>query len=281
MLYFLTVNYYSSDLIKDLLKSLPPQKLAPYKVTIVNNSVADKAVNKLADSYVQILTATGNLGFACGCNIGLKWIYKCDPSALVWLVNPDSQLLPEMSLAQLNDYCNFYNHISILGTTIYTSTGKIWFAGGIFESGSGAISETSLVNSQSSAPVVCDWISGCSFLLNLKNFQDCPHFDPAFFLYYEDFDFCQRYRQQGHTVAITAAFSVMHAPSSITNRHRFSKFNHSTFSYLLVLSRYASRQSRVWRLARVILAAVGLLIIEPAAACGKLYGVIRYLRWLC
>ena len=277
MLYFLTVNYHSTELLKDLLGSLPRSSAVPYQVAIVNNSPEDGDVEALAGPNVTVLSAGENLGFGCGCNLGLQWIYDRDPAAIVWLVNPDSQLLPETSLDRLLDYCDRYTEISILGTTIYTPDRKIWFAGGSFDPRSGAIAETPVACLQSGEPVACDWVSGCSIVLNLKNFSECPRFDPAFFLYYEDFDFCQRYHQQGHKVAVTAAFGLIHAPSSITNRQPFGKLNHSTFSYLLVLGRYASWRSRLWRLGRVVLVALGLLAIAPGASFGKLYGVARFL----
>ena len=174
-------------------------------------------------------------------------------------------------------FFNRYPELSILGTIVYNPEQKIWFAGGRFIPENGAILEVDLLTNNDTDYINCDWVSGCSIIINLNKFSECPLFDHAYFLYYEDFDFCRRYANQGHLIAITKQLSVIHQPSSITNRNIFKKIRYSTYSYLFTINRYTNKSIFTMKLIlQIIKAAIGL-IIKPQAALGKIYGICDYM----
>lgn len=274
MIYFLTINYYSTDLVSQLIKSIQSGR-EQYKIVIVNNSPDDDSIY-LLKSDVVILEPESNLGFGKGCNFGLNWIYNRDKQAIVWIINPDAYLLPN-SLKNIDLFFDSYPELSIVGTKVYTNSG-IWFAGGKFISQTGAILTVDILTDSDTGYVPCDWVSGCSLLINLSNFCECPQFEPAYFLYYEDFDFCRRYANLGHLIAVTKYLSVMHHPSTITDRNMFKKMQYSTFSYLLTLEKYTNNPVLLARLTRLIAYALLLIVVKPSVTFGKLYGVLLYLR---
>ena len=296
MIYFLTVNYYSTNEIEQLIKSIQLSGDIPYHIVIVNNSPDDCYIHLLKSETVLILESGTNLGFGNGCNLGLNWIYAQNSQAIVWLINPDAYLTPN-SLEKIESFFNQFPEVSILGTAIYTPDGKSWFAGGSFIRQTGAILTLDSLTGESGqlhAPpfngrerltsdtyVNCDWVSGCSLIINLPKFPECPQFDPAYFLYYEDFDFCRRYATKGHVIGITKQLSVVHQPSTITNRNKFKKYQYSTYSYLITLERYTNNLILIMRLTRLIAYALILIGMQPKVAFGKLYGVLIYLRHRC
>lgn len=275
MIYFLTVNYYSTTLVTKLISSIQVSKNTLYKTIIVNNSPEDDSIHLLKSESVIILEAGSNLGFGSACNLGLSWIYAQNTQAIVWLINPDAYIVE--SVDKVIPFFAAHPEISILGTIVYTPNG-LWFAGGSFIPLTGTILTCDLLTNSDTAYTTCDWVSGCSLLINLHNFRDCPKFDSAYFLYYEDFDFCKRYTNQGYLVAVTKQLSVIHQPSAITNRNVFTKIKHSTYSYLLTLEKYTTKLVLLVRLVRVIAYATILILINPKVAFGKLYGVLLYLR---
>jgi GT2 family glycosyltransferase len=97
-------------------------------------------------------------------------------------------------------------------------------------------------------------------------------------LYYEDFDFCRRYASHGHSVGLATELSVIHTPSSITDRNQRLKLQHSTYSYLLTLERYTNGLIAPLRLLRIFLVALVLLPANREAALGKLTGILLYLQ---
>ncbi len=277
MIYFLVVNYYSTNLVTKLISSLPAGKNIEYKTIIVNNSPDDDSIYSLKNEDVLILNAENNLGFGGGCNLGINWIYTQDSQAIVWIINPDAYL-EENTLNQAQLFVKAHPEISILGTIVHTPTGEVWFAGGRFVPTAGAILTQDLLTNTDADYVACDWITGCSFIINLRNFDECPQFDPAYFLYYEDFDFCRRYANQGHSIAVTKQFGVLHQPSSITNRYVFRKIKNSTYGYLLSLDRYTNQWILGIRLIRLIFYAIILMFFKPQVAFGKFAGVLFFLK---
>lgn len=276
MIYFLTVNYYSTHLVTKLINSIQTNNNTSFKIVIINNSPEDDSIYLLKSKSVIILEAGDNLGFGRACNLGLNWIYAQDHAAIVWLINPDTYIV-KYALDKVNLLFNTHPELSIVGTIIYTPDHQIWFAGGKFIPTTGAILDNIITNSDAEY-ILCDWVSGCSLLINLTNFPNCPQFDPIYFLYYEDFDFCRRYATQNHLIAVTKQISVIHLPSSITNKNIFVKIKHSTYSYLLTIERYTNKLVLTIRLARLLIYAIMLILVKPKVAFGKLYGVLLYLR---
>jgi len=276
VLYLLTVNYDSADLIQRSLRSLGRNAFTDWHYLIINNSPNDRDIQALKSDSVQVLETGRNLGFGGGCNVGLQWVYERDRTAIVWLLNPDTVLQPD-SLNKANQFCQTHPDLSIIGTLIEEPDGKIWFAGGEFDPGSGKILAIETLPKLSVAYVSTAWVTGCSLLLNLKNFSTCPQFDPAYFLYYEDFDFCRRYANQGHAVVVTPHIQVTHYPSSITSRNPGLKLQYSTYSYLLALTKHTRPRVVLYRLGRIIGHALRKSLVEPQKAIAIIKGVLKYL----
>ena len=291
-LYFLTVNYNSSSLVARLVESLSNNSDDKYRLVIVNNSPEDKNIFKLENQRSEIIEAEENLGFGRACNLGLDWIYHQNSQAIVWLINPDAYFNSDTVEAEISQtncamsptsfaiaFFQNYPQISILGTTVYNSEGKITAAGGTFTPGTAALTIiNSLPENLQQDYLKTDWVSGCSLLINLANFKECPNFDPRYFLYYEDLDFCLRYRQQGHQIAITPLLKIIHDATSIANRNIFQKYRHITHSYLIHIENYGNYSIFVITNIRILLNSLRLLVIKPDVGLGKLTGFYNYWR---
>ncbi|NJL63145.1 MAG: glycosyltransferase family 2 protein [Methylacidiphilales bacterium] len=278
MIYFVTVNYYSGLLISQLIKSLPlTSDENKYKLIIVNNSPSDRSLENFASQTTLILDSGSNIGFGSACNFAIKWVYTQDTNATIWLINPDAYFV-DSSYLQVESFLSNYPKISILGTIIRTPLNEIWFAGGRFSKLTGIIYSVDRLTNSDADYVNCDWISGCSLIINLRNFSECPLFDTNYFLYYEDFDFCQRYAREKHQIAITKQLNVVHQPSSITNQYIQQKIKHSTYSYLLTLERYTNILIFTIHFIKLIVSASILMFIKPKIALGKFQAIFLYWR---
>lgn len=242
---------------------------------VVNNSPDDLQIQTVATETIYLLEAGANLGFGGGCNLGLQWVYERDNDAIVWLVNPDT-VLPLDALNRALKFCTRHPDLSIVGTLITEPNGDIWFAGGEFNPSTGRIVPSNGAIDSTLDFVKTAWVTGCSVLLNLKNFASCPQFDSDYFLYYEDFDFCQRYAQQGHSIVVTPQIHVIHHPSSITSRNPALKLQHSTYSYLLALEKHTRPSVLLYRLGRILAHAVRVSLVKPDTAIAIIKGVSTY-----
>ncbi|HEY9864498.1 MAG TPA: glycosyltransferase, partial [Candidatus Obscuribacterales bacterium] len=215
MIYWITVNYYSTELIQRLINSIvetchgaSPQGIN-YQIIIINNSLDDLSIHRLKSPSISVFDTPENIGFGRACNIGLTWVYQQDSQAIVWLINPDAYL-SKNALSPTIELFKDYPELSILGTVIYNHKGELEFTEGQFNPKIGIIQVSNQLSEtlRNQTYQLTAWVSGCSILINLKNFRECPQFDPNYFLYYEDFDFCLRYRNQGHQIGITAQIQV-------------------------------------------------------------------------
>jgi N-acetylglucosaminyl-diphospho-decaprenol L-rhamnosyltransferase len=275
VIYLLIVNYHSTDLIRNLINSIN-NNFQKYQVIVINNSAEDQTIDLLKSELVTVVHNQENLGFGQGCNLGLELIYQRDQNAIVWIINPDAYF-QGIDFELLESFFDHYPEISILGTIIYDPDQKIWFGGGIFDDKSGKIKDINLFTKNQNLPYIeCDWVSGCSMIINLKKFAQCPQFDPAYFLYYEDFDFCQRYLKTNHKIAITNQFRIVHQPSSITNRNLTHKIYHSTYSYLLTLEKYTNFPVFMLKLSKLLINTLILMFYKPSIALGKIKGISDY-----
>ncbi|MDX2242471.1 MAG: glycosyltransferase family 2 protein [Leptolyngbyaceae cyanobacterium bins.302] len=277
VIYLITVNYDSAELIKTLLASIQPSFEIAHRFVIVNNSPSDRQIHTLATDSVRILEAGNNLGFGGGCNLGLQWVFEQDRRAIVWLINPDTTLQPD-SLLKAGNFCRAHPELSIMGTIVREPDGKIWFAGGEFQPENGRIVAIETLPKFDGDYIETAWVTGCSLLLNLQNFAVCPQFDPDYFLYYEDFDFCHRYAKQGHSIVITNHIQITHQPSSITGRNLALKVQLSTTSYLLALERHTYPTVLLYRLSRILFHALRVSLVEPEKAIAIIKGVLQYLK---
>jgi GT2 family glycosyltransferase len=284
VIYWITVNYYSTELIQRLINSIvetchgaSPQGIN-YQVIIINNSPDDLFIHRLKSSYIIVFNAPKNIGFGRACNIGLNWVYQQDSQALVWLINPDAYL-SKNTLSPAIDFFKSYPELSILGTVIYNHKGELEFTEGQFNRKTGIIKVCNQLSEslQNQPYQLTEWVSGCSLLINFKNFNECPQFDPNYFLYYEDFDFCLRYRNQGHKIGITAQIQVFHQTSSITQRNPNLKLQYSIYSYLLSLHKHTSKAVFIYWLFRISFIGLITILITPQTSWYKLKGVVKFI----
>lgn len=251
VLQFLTVNYYSAKLINKLLSSLENLSI-DHRVIVVNNSPEDQSIHNLIYPNLEIIEAHSNLGFGRACNLALTKIYRQSPTDLVWLINPDAYFERE-DITKIPDLLALLTSCPILGTVIYDNNYNLTFSGGKFDYFWGTITEEKAQFSESIKPT--QWVSGCSLIINLLYFNQCPNFDGDFFLYYEDFEFCRRYNKLGYGVGICSQIKVIHHRSSITN-NLSDKLSLEIYSYLLALLKQGSKVSLFYRLFRIILIAI-------------------------
>lgn len=280
VIYFITVNYHSTELIKQLLKSISAAR-QEYQLLIVNNSPEDDSLNQiaLANSAVKIINAHANIGFGSACNLGIEYVYNLNSQAIIWLINPDV-ILENKAVVYISDCLKKEPSVAILGTRVRDLDSNIWFGLGTFNPWTGSLKHE-LKKEEDYAfqvnTINCRWVSGCSLILNLKQFDHCPSFDPHYFLYYEDADLCEHYYQKGCRIAVTQAVLVTHAVSAISKRNLSTQFKHATYSKLYFLKKHGTAFA-LWLNIIYMLALVVLLFPKNRpVALGRLQGLKNFI----
>ena len=68
-IYFLTVNYYSTQLAKKLIDSIKLTRHLFQKVIIINNSTDDDSIYQLQNHSTIIINSETNVGYGKACNL--------------------------------------------------------------------------------------------------------------------------------------------------------------------------------------------------------------------
>lgn len=280
MIYFLTVNYYSTDLIKKLITTLQIGIASPYEFLIVNNSPKESTIHQLGRDNIRVIEAGANLGFGQGCNLGIRDVWERDRQGLVWLINPDATL--DQGADKHIQKCFLEDPtIAILGTKIRSSEDKIWFAEGTFNPWTGSLKHRSRAthsDQNSSLTRSVQWVTGCSLIINLGQFQKKPEFDKGYFLYSEDADFCLRYAKQGYSIKVTNKVLVSHDVSSIIRRNIIFMYKNYTFGRLLLIKKHGTTLGLLVYFAYSLIVAIIYLPIKNDQAKGRLQGIDQFLQ---
>ncbi|MEE4208802.1 MAG: glycosyltransferase family 2 protein [Parvularcula sp.] len=230
----LIVNYRAADYIVPTLNRLDEVRRSSsveFDVVIVDNASGDGSVATLRDAigcnnretWITLIEAERNTGFAGGNNEGLRSIYAREkqPDAIFFL-NPDTLLaadcLEEMTRALFND-----DRVGVVGARIENEDGSERASAFVFPSILGELTTNAPLlsrlgfspsyrrPSKCGAPYKVQWVSGAAFMARREALDDVPYMDDRFFLYFEEIDFQRTISRKG--------WGVFHHPGAHCLHH--------------------------------------------------------------
>jgi len=238
-IWIVIVNYRTSDLTIDCLRSLSKQvsDLSNLHLVVVDNSSGDDSVLKITDaiehegwsSWVEVLPLDQNGGFAFGNNASIRQaLASNDLIDYVILLNPDTTPLPG-SIKTLVDFMDANPDAGIAGSQLVNVKGGVECSAHSFPSplnelngGArlGVLSRLLRLQVTSTAQSIshqCDWVSGASMIIRRKVLEDIDLMDEAYFLYFEEVDFCRRAHQAGWECWYVPDSRVIHLEGASTD----------------------------------------------------------------
>lgn len=209
-----TLNWNGRDDTLGCLESLSSIVYPAFDVVAVDNASRDDSVAVIRANFpgVTVIENRDNEGFTGGCNVGIRWALERGAD-YVLLLNNDTVVAPDF-LDQLVRAAEAHPEVGIAGPKIfnYDRPQQLWFAGtrtnysfgrrlALGHRGWGEVDV-----GQYDTPTRVGFLSGCAMLVRRKVFTAVGTFDPAFFAYFEDADFCLR--------AAAAGFALLYVPQS-------------------------------------------------------------------
>jgi GT2 family glycosyltransferase len=159
-----------------------------------------------SEASLVILSTGGNLGFAGGNNVGLRYVLSQESKSHVWLLNNDTVIQPD-TLSNMIRHSLQLNEKGIPNTCgsvqrYYYSPETIQCLGGFtFNRWTGICSATFGMGLSCNTQIDHDAfrarlhaIHGCSWLLPVSFLEDIGLMDEQYFLYYEEIDWAIRSR---------------------------------------------------------------------------------------
>lgn len=220
------VNHNAGLLLTDCVAAAMEQV---QQVIVVDNASSDLSLSELEkrfleEKHLQIIRQERNVGFAAGCNMGLK----AARTPFVLFLNPDC-ILPSGIVAQLMQVIEQDCQIGMVGGRLVNSDGSE-------QGGSRRAIPTpwrSLVRATGlyrlakywprlffdfhlhqqplpEKPIEVEAISGALMLVRQQAIEEIGPWDEDYFLHCEDLDWCMRFRQKGWKILFVPEVQILH-----------------------------------------------------------------------
>jgi GT2 family glycosyltransferase len=221
------VSYKSAALTVDCLASVAAERgrsALRIRCVVVDNATGDApAVQAAIDAngwrdWASVVASPRNGGFAYGNNLGLAELEREGRCDFVHLLNPDT-VLHAGAIDALVASFDRHPRAGIAGGVFENADGSEWAIAfrfpsvlSEFEQGvrlglvSRALGAWRVPMDMGREEVAVDWVSGASLMVRREVFSRIGGLDEAFFLYFEETEFCFR--------AKAAGFEVWYVPSS-------------------------------------------------------------------
>jgi len=225
------VTFRSAQLAVDCLRSVEPEQStsgADIRAIVVDNASGDLSILAQAvednrwTSWVTLLAAPRNGGFAYGNNLGIRVALDRDAADYVLLLNPDTQVRPR-AVATLVRFFGAHPEVGIAGSSFENLDGSEWPIAFRFPTlisefcsalGFGLVTRAfgrwRVAREMLPVAQPVDWICGASMMISSKVFRAIGGLDENYFLYFEETDFCLRARRAGFPTWYVPASRVMH-----------------------------------------------------------------------
>jgi GT2 family glycosyltransferase len=242
------VNYRTPELVIDCLRSLVDEvRGEDWRVIVVENGSGDNSAARLQETieaegwggWVELLPLERNLGFAGGNNAALRPVLAApQPPDYVLLLNPDTVIRPG-AVHSLVEFMEQHPAVGIAGSRLEDPDGTpqrsaFRFPGiaSEFEAGVRLGLVSRLLGRWLIAPPArdeehpTDWVAGASMIVRRAVFESVGLMDEAYFLYFEEVDFCLQARRAGWPCWYAPASHVVHLvgqASGVTDVRRPAK----------------------------------------------------------
>lgn len=199
------------------IESIQKIDLSTYELIIVDNGSTDDSVTILKTTFpsLTLLEIKENCGYAGGVNVGIQHALT-QGAQWILLLNNDT-LVDPLFLSAFSKKIEEDPKVGIIGgwPIRFYEPDKLDHLGGIWDENKGKFALVGLgekLDFQFEGKL--DYICGCSSLIRREVFEAVGLFEPAFFCYWEEADFCMRAKQAGFTFAVCPEAKLWHKVSA-------------------------------------------------------------------
>jgi N-acetylglucosaminyl-diphospho-decaprenol L-rhamnosyltransferase len=275
------VTYSPGHTLDAFLDTLEKATVRPVGVVLADNGSTDGAPERAAERPgVSLLRTGANLGYGRAANLALPQA----PGDWVVIANPDLTWEPG-ALDTLLEAAERWPAAGVLGPAILSPDGTLYPSARQLPSLGRGIGHalcgwwwpsnpwTAAYRRERGAPTerLAGWLSGSCMLVRRAAFDAVGGFDPAYFMYFEDLDLCERIGRAGwQNVYVPTAVVTHEGGASTSKDQRTMADAHHASAWRYLSRRYAGTR---WLPVRVVLRAglaarAALARRVPAVAAG-------------
>jgi GT2 family glycosyltransferase len=242
LVYIILVSWNHWDVTSRCLAQLSELDYANYQIVVVDNGSVDGTPQKVEDLYprIQVLCNERNLGFAAGCNVGLRHALE-QGADYVWILNNDT-IPPRDILSRLVAHAESLPSAGIMTPAAGWVSGVEceWPTAGVCHRWTQDFVKVHLDRAPARPPLAVDYVFGTAMFLRREVLENVGFFDERYFMYYEDMDLCLRARRAGFQLFAFPDVRVFHEGEASTEGQPALRYYYKARSSVLFFRAHTS-----------------------------------------
>ncbi len=209
------LNWNSHEITAECIRSLRATDGPDFEILVVDNGSTDGSVEMLPQEFPQItvLPQERNLGFAAGCNVGMRHALAND-AEYVLLLNNDTVVAPDF-IREMLAAIESDPSIGAVCPKIYFADEPemIWYAGADFSLWTGTAKHRGwkeVDRGQFDQHEEITQATGCAMLVRCSAVRAVGLLDEQFWAYAEDLDWSVRFLKRGYLLAFAPKARLWH-----------------------------------------------------------------------
>lgn len=286
--FIILVNYNNHD---DTIKCLESIFEVGYGkgIVVVDNCSTVPGVDDLKKKFPDIVLIKNdkNIGFARANNVGIEWVLKNTASEFIFILNNDTTI-EKGTIENLEKILCEKSEVGIAAPKIVMmeEPERLWYGGGNINWAKGSASLPGYMGNSESMQANrsrnVEFASGCAMLVRRKIFEQIGGFDPRFFMYEEDLEYCCRVHNKKWKIYYESRSVIKHKGQGSTRR-KGNKF-HSFWSVHNPRSEFFMYQITKNRLLNMSIHSKGVnrlkfFVVFPAILSYKILQLLVYGRY--
>lgn len=211
----ITLNWNGKDDTLECVASLKKLNHPNYDIVVVDNGSTDGSVSTLRARYpdVTVIENGRNLGYALGFNTGLN--FACEHGADYFLILNNDTIIDPDALAELVKAAQQDDRIGFVTGKVYSFASPDTFQTTGRHSDpetlvGGLVGLGEVDRGQYDCTREYDFVDDVFLLVRREVYETVGGYDPNFFLYYEETDWCARVRKAGFKIMYTPYAKIWH-----------------------------------------------------------------------
>lgn len=243
------LNYKTKHLLRLILKNLQALQIpVPHEIIVIDNASEDGSVEMVKELYpnVTLIHSPDNVGHAKGNNLGIAQA----KGEYLLIINTDIIIADASSITTVLDYMHDNPDVGIVGPQLRNGDGSIQASCfrpygsftplfrrtplGRLGFAQRDLQRHLMTDFDHDTMIDADWILGACLFVRKSALEKAGAFNEDFFLYFADFELCDRLRFYGYRIVYFPDVNIVHY-------HRRESAQHSVWGGLGSLLNYVTR----------------------------------------
>ena len=219
-----------------------------FEIIVVDSETQEEIRDLVSEDYkgIKFIPFVVNVGFAKALNEGIRKAR----GEIILSLNPDI-IIERNSIEELYGYVKKHSEVGIAGPMLlnfngshqsscfsfYTPATVVYrrtFLGGFFL-GKKSLEKFIIRTDENAPQSIRGWLMGSAFMLRSDNIKKVGLMDERYFMYFEDVDWCRRFREAGFDIVYIPRAKMFHYHSKMSASKSILSlfFNKMTFIHFL------------------------------------------------